>query len=197
MDSVSEIRATGRDIDGNIVQWVVAIYADSQEAYKHHQICLSFLEDAKAGLPPMLSYREREDAMRWLQPAHDPQYAIMQAFDVTYSLDAYPVRLTAPAPERVGNAWRAMDATSAAALHLADGIARQFIRDEEIEGTAPGPLPSKTSVSRNLWLIGVDPGLPAVNGFAGETGADAFYRIFGAAVEQRRYVLRERSRLAA
>jgi ADP-ribose pyrophosphatase YjhB (NUDIX family) len=195
MNSVSKILATGVDVDGNIVTWVVGVYADPQEAYKHHALCHAYLARAKAGLPAELSYREREDAMRKLQPSHDPQYATMQAFEVTYNLDAYPLMSSAPVADEV--TWRALDGTSAALNHLVDGVARRFMRDEELEGAPADPLPSKAIASRQLWLIGIDPSLPAVNAAAGETGADAFYRMFGEAVAQRRRDLHDRCMLKA
>lgn len=190
MNSVSEIRASGVDLDGNTVTWVVGVYADAQEAYKHHELCHAYLAKAKASLPAELSYREREDAMRQLQPSHDPQYAVMQAFEVTYRLEAYPVVARAPTVDNT--TWRALDGTSAAITSLVAGVARRFMRDEELEGAPADPLPRKDVASRHLWLIGIDPNLPAVNAAAGETGADAFYRMFGEAVAQRRRDLHDR-----
>lgn len=190
MNSVSKIHATGVDLDGTIVNWVVGIYADAQEAYKHHALCHAYLAQAKAGLPAELTHREREDAMRKLQPAHDPQYATMQAFEVTYRLEAYPVMSLAPIVDEV--TWRPLDGTSAALSHLVEGVARRFMRDEELEGAPAGPLPNKETASRQLWLIGIDPRLPAVNAAAGEVGADAFYRMLGEAVAQRRRDLHDR-----
>jgi hypothetical protein len=195
MQTISQIRATGYDIDGTRVEWVVATYTDPQEAYKHHLLCHDYLARAQAALPKDLPYKERADAMRWLRPSHDPLYALMQAFDVTYNLDAHPLTASAPAVDT--QAWRPLDALSPEVNHLAAGAARRFMRDEELEGAPEDPLPRKENAARALWLIGVDPALPATNARAGETSGDAYYRLFSAAVAERRRVLRERCAVQA
>lgn len=190
MNSISQIRAKGRNLLDEPVEWTVATYLDPQEAYKHHTLCHDYLAKARAMLEGV-SERDKDYAMSMLQPAHDPQYAEKKALYVTYSLDSYPLTAS-PAPEMPATTWRALDISDQQFKYLVDGVAHSFLRDEIQEGAPEGALPMQKFAEKELWAIGVDPSLPAIGFMKGETGGDVYYGHFEDAVEERRRELRLR-----
>lgn len=183
---IYEIRAKGTCVSSrDKLEWLVDRYTDMVQAEKHYKLCVQFVSDAAEALPADLKANVREIAMSSLNSPYDRRCGNGLTVNVSYEYVSVQIGEEAPEPSDAGP-WKALDTQAARLENLLDGVTHMFMRDEVQEGAPPGPLPMKEHAVNELWRIGIDHRLPALNALPDETGGDAYYRMLGVWVERAR-----------